>query len=92
MLGRAFSGADAFVIIGLCRSKQSELRKTGDAFELRARESVALPKALRNAHAFFKNTRQTLGSWVVTKPWLNKTELEDLEKEVKASDPKRLTD
>ena len=65
-----------------CRGKQTELRKTGNEFELRVRERKALPKALKNAQGFFKNTRQALGSWPVTKPWLNKTDIEDLDKQV----------
>lgn len=65
------------------RAKQRELRGTGDAFDLRVREGKALPKALKNAQGFFKNTRQALGSWAVTKPWLNQTEVQDLDKQVR---------
>ena len=66
----------------VCRGKQSKLRETGNAFELRVKERKTLPKALKNAQGFFKNTRQALGSWAVTKPWLNQTEVQDLDKQV----------
>ena len=67
----------------LCRGKLRELKKTGDAFELRAKELKALPKVTKNAQDFVKVARQAVGGWATTKPWLNATEVESLKQEVR---------
>ena len=70
------------VTLCLFRGKLRELKKTGDAFELRAKELKALPKATKNAQDFLKVARQAVGGWATTKPWLNATEVDTLKQEV----------
>ena len=54
----------------------------GDAISLRVQELKQLPKATGIALDFVKVTRQAIGSWPTTKPWLNATDTEELLKQV----------
>lgn len=54
----------------------------GDPISLREKEQKALPRAIQAAQDFVRIVRQAVGGWASTKPWLNATEVEQLQAEV----------
>ena len=69
----------------LHRDKLSQLRSVGDAIFFRVSELHARPEAIQLARQFLQLTSQSVTAWATSKPWINVTDSENLNAEVRQS-------
>lgn len=55
-----------------------ELKKMGDAMELRAAEKTARPAAVADARSYLEVVLKSLNAWEETRPWVTEDERKEL--------------
>jgi len=61
------------------RAKLAELKEVGDGMFYRASQLEARPVAMEKARKYVASTRELLAKWKEDRPWINATEIENVE-------------